>query len=113
MRTRTIWFSVVAGGAFAALLAACGSTTTGGTGGTPPAPPSSCSKICDCSGCTMSERQECEANFEATRKLAQDKHLSMLVSSQDAGIIWAEPGLDLTAEAMKRFDAATSVSPKR
>jgi Skp family chaperone for outer membrane proteins len=44
--------------------------------------------------------------FPVLQKLAQDKHLSMLVSSQDAGIIWAEPGLDLTAEAMKRFDAA-------
>lgn len=44
--------------------------------------------------------------FPVLQKMAQDKHLSMLVSSQDAGIIWAEPGLDLTAEAMKLFDAA-------
>ena len=47
--------------------------------------------------------------FPVLQKLAQEKHLSMLVSSQDAGIIWAEPGLDLTAEAMKRFDASTAV----
>jgi Skp family chaperone for outer membrane proteins len=39
-------------------------------------------------------------------QLAQEKHLSMLLSAQDAGLIWAEPGLDLTAEAIKRFDAA-------
>jgi Skp family chaperone for outer membrane proteins len=39
-------------------------------------------------------------------QIAQEKHLSMLISAQDAGVIWAEPGLDLTAEAIKRFDAA-------
>lgn len=40
------------------------------------------------------------------QQMAQDKHLSMLLSGQDAGLIYAEPGLDLTAEAIKRFDAA-------
>ena len=45
------------------------------------------------------------------QQLAQEKKLSMLLSSQDAGLIWAEPGLDLTAEAIKRFDA--SLGPKR
>ena len=40
------------------------------------------------------------------QQLAQEKKLSMLLSAQDAGLIWAEPGLDLTAEAIKRFDAA-------
>jgi len=39
-------------------------------------------------------------------QLAQEKKLSMLLSAQDAGLVWAEPGLDLTAEAIKRFDAA-------
>ena len=39
-------------------------------------------------------------------QLAQEKHLSMLLSAQDAGLIWAEPGLDLTADAIKRFDAS-------
>jgi len=40
------------------------------------------------------------------RQLAQEKHLSMLLSAQDAGLIYAEPGLDLTNEAIKRLDAA-------
>jgi len=40
------------------------------------------------------------------QQMAQEKHLSMLLSGQDAGLIYAEPGLDLTAEAIKRFDAA-------
>lgn len=45
------------------------------------------------------------------QQMAQDKHLSMLLSGQDAGLIYAEPGLDLTAEAIKRFDAAAA--PKK
>jgi Skp family chaperone for outer membrane proteins len=40
--------------------------------------------------------------------LAQEKHLSLLLSAADAGLIWAEPGLDLTAEALKRLDASTA-----
>ncbi len=47
------------------------------------------------------------------QQLAQEKHLSMLLSAQDAGMIWAEPGLDLTAEAIKRFDAAMAAAPKK
>jgi Skp family chaperone for outer membrane proteins len=44
--------------------------------------------------------------FPILQQMAQEKHLSMLLSAQDAGLVWAEPGLDLTAEAIKRFDAA-------
>jgi Skp family chaperone for outer membrane proteins len=40
--------------------------------------------------------------------MSQEKHLSMLMSAADAGLIWAEPGLDLTAEALKRLDASTA-----
>ena len=50
--------------------------------------------------------------FPVLQQMAQEKHLSMLLSAQDAGLIWAEPGLDLTAEAVKRLDAAT-VTTKR
>ena len=46
-------------------------------------------------------------------QLAQEKKLSVLLSAQDAGLVWAEPGLDLTAEAIKRFDAAVAAPPKR
>jgi len=49
--------------------------------------------------------------FPILQRMAQEKHLSMLMSSADAGVIWAEPGLDLTAEAIKRLDAATA-APK-
>lgn len=39
-------------------------------------------------------------------KLSQEKGLHFLFSGADAGLIWAEPGLDLTEEAVKRLDAA-------
>ena len=42
------------------------------------------------------------------QQMAQDNHLSMLMSAGDAGLIWAEPGLDMTAEALKRLNAATT-----
>jgi Skp family chaperone for outer membrane proteins len=45
------------------------------------------------------------------QQMAQEKHLSMLFSAGDAGLVWADPGLDLTAEAIKRLDAAT-IAPK-
>jgi outer membrane protein len=44
--------------------------------------------------------------FPLLQQLAQEKGLQMLLSQQDAGIIWAEPGIDLTAEAVKKLDAA-------
>jgi Skp family chaperone for outer membrane proteins len=47
------------------------------------------------------------------QQMAQEKHLSLLMSAQDAGLIWAEPGLDLTAEAIKRLDASTAKAPAK
>lgn len=41
------------------------------------------------------------------QQLAVEKGLQILLSRADAGIVWAEPGIDLTAEVIKRFDAAT------
>lgn len=64
------------------------------------------------------QKLQAELQAEFQRKLvpilqqmAQEKHLSMLLSAQDAGLIWAEPGLDLTAEAIKRLDAAPAPKP--
>jgi Skp family chaperone for outer membrane proteins len=50
--------------------------------------------------------------FPILQQMAQEKHLSMLLSAADAGLIWAEPGLDLTAEALKRLDAFTASAKK-
>jgi Skp family chaperone for outer membrane proteins len=63
-------------------------------------------------------QQELQAEFQRKlvpilQQMAQEKHLSMLLSAQEAGLIWAEPGLDLTAEAIKRLDAPTTAAPKK
>jgi Skp family chaperone for outer membrane proteins len=40
--------------------------------------------------------------------LAKEKGVHALYSAGDAGVIWIEPGIDLTLEAVKRMDAAKS-----
>ena len=47
--------------------------------------------------------------FPVLTELAQEKGLHLLLSQADAGVIWWEPGVDLTPEAIKRFDA---IAPK-
>jgi Skp family chaperone for outer membrane proteins len=47
------------------------------------------------------------------RQMAQEKHLSALLGAQESGVIYAEPGLDLTGEALRRLDAATAAAPKK
>jgi len=49
--------------------------------------------------------------FPILQQMAQEKHLSMLLSAADAGLLWADPSLDLTAEAIKRLDAAPATKP--
>jgi Skp family chaperone for outer membrane proteins len=44
-------------------------------------------------------------------KVAQERQLHYILSA-DAGIVWADTGLDLTAEVIKRFDAAPAAAPK-
>jgi outer membrane protein len=48
--------------------------------------------------------------FPVLQQLSKEKELHVLLSAADAGVIWAEPGIDVTAEAIKRLDA--SVAPK-
>jgi len=43
--------------------------------------------------------------FPILQQLAQEKGLHVLLSAQDAGVIWNEAGIDLTAEAIKKLDA--------
>jgi len=40
-------------------------------------------------------------------QLAQEKGLQLLLSRADAGIIWSDPGIDLTSEVVKKLDAAS------
>jgi Skp family chaperone for outer membrane proteins len=46
------------------------------------------------------------------QQLVSEKGLQILLSQADAGIIWADAGVDLTAEVIKRFDAANTGAPK-
>ena len=39
------------------------------------------------------------------QQAAQDKSIQILLSRADAGIVWADPGLDLTDEVIKKLDA--------
>jgi outer membrane protein len=44
------------------------------------------------------------------QQIAQEKKLDILFSALDAGIIWADAGLDLTSEVIRRFDTAAPVT---
>ncbi|MGB2712645.1 MAG: OmpH family outer membrane protein [Vicinamibacterales bacterium] len=45
--------------------------------------------------------------FPIVDAIAKEKGLHMVFSIADSGILWPDPGLDLTNEVIKRFDAAT------
>lgn len=54
-------------------------------------------------------QQELQGEFQkkllpVLEALAKEKGLHFLFSGADAGLIWAEPGLDLTQEAVKKLD---------
>ncbi|MQA31587.1 MAG: hypothetical protein GEU82_17430 [Luteitalea sp.] len=44
-------------------------------------------------------------------QLSKEKGLQALLSAGDSGVIWADPGLDLTLEAVKKMDAGAA-APK-
>jgi Skp family chaperone for outer membrane proteins len=46
-------------------------------------------------------------------QLRVDKGLLMIFSIRDSGVVAAEPGLDLSAEVIKRFDASKTTAPKK
>jgi len=56
-------------------------------------------------------QNELQAEFQqklgpVIQQIAQEKKLEILFSALDAGIIWADAGLDLTSEVIRRFDTA-------
>jgi Skp family chaperone for outer membrane proteins len=60
-------------------------------------------------------QNELQAEFQqklgpVIQTIAQEKKLEILFSALDAGIIWADAGLDLTTEVIRRFDAAAPVA---
>jgi outer membrane protein len=42
------------------------------------------------------------------QKVVEERGLSILFSQADAGIVWADPTLDVTADVIKRFDASAA-----
>jgi outer membrane protein len=47
-------------------------------------------------------------------QVARDKGLQLLFSQVDSGLVWADAGLDLTADVIRRLDAVTAASaPKK
>ena len=66
------------------------------------------------------EQLEGELNQEFQRKLnpildqvSKEKGLHMLFSIRDNGAVWADTGLDLSDEIVKRFDAVAKTPPKK
>jgi Skp family chaperone for outer membrane proteins len=66
------------------------------------------------------EQLEQELNQEFQRKLnpildqvSKEKGLHMLFSIRDNGAVWADTGLDLSDEIVKRFDAAAKTPAKK
>jgi outer membrane protein len=66
------------------------------------------------------DQLERELNAEFQRRLnpiieqvAKEKGLQMLFSIRDNGAVWADTGLDLSEEVIKRFDASTKPAPAK
>lgn len=49
--------------------------------------------------------------FPLLQQLALEKGLHAMLSVQDSGVIWMDPGIDLTADAVKKLDAASPAKP--
>jgi outer membrane protein len=61
-------------------------------------------------------QQELQRDFQSKlmpilEQLSKEKGLQALLSAGDSGVIWADPGLDLTLEAVKKMDAGAA-APK-
>ena len=46
-------------------------------------------------------------------QVAAEKGLHAVFDAMNAGMVWANTGLDITAEVIKRFDAAVKTAPKK
>jgi outer membrane protein len=46
-------------------------------------------------------------------QVANEKNLHVVFSVRDSGIVWAYSGIDISAEVIKRFDAAPKTAPKK
>jgi outer membrane protein len=46
------------------------------------------------------------------QQVAQQKGIHVLFSAADSGIVWADAGLDITADVIKQFDTGAGATPK-
>ena len=63
-------------------------------------------------------QQELQGEFQKKlvpiiNAVASEMSLHLVFSQVDSGLVWADPGLDLTAEVIRRFDAATAKAPAK
>jgi outer membrane protein len=61
-------------------------------------------------------QQELQREFERKivpllQQVAQEKGLQLLLSRAESGIVWWDPGIDLTTEVVKKLDAAGPPKP--
>ncbi len=45
-------------------------------------------------------------------QVGQEKGLHFIFNGPDSGMVWADPGLDITADVIKKLDAAATAAPK-
>lgn len=62
--------------------------------------------------------QQLQAQFQERlnpiiEQVATEKGLHVVFSVRDSGIVWGYSGVDLSAEVIKRFDAAQKTAPKK
>lgn len=62
-------------------------------------------------------QQELQNEFQRkllpiVQQVAVDRGIHVLFSAADSGIVWADSGLDITADVIKRFDASTGTAAK-
>jgi outer membrane protein len=63
-------------------------------------------------------QQQLQADFQTKLnpiidQIANEKGLHMIFSARDSGILWGYSGIDLSAEVIKRFDAAAKTPVKK
>jgi outer membrane protein len=66
------------------------------------------------------EELQTELQVEFERRLrpvlsevASSKNLHMVFSQADSGVVWADPGLDITTDVIKKLDTAAAAAPKK
>ena len=48
--------------------------------------------------------------FPVLEQVSKEKGIQVLLSAADAGVVWAEAGLDLTLDAVKKLDAMAAAA---